>query len=229
MKRLFIMVVCILVMGISIFARVEMKFEKTTIDFGEVDSGKPVDMEFKFVNAGNENLVISGVNTSCGCTAAKLDKMEYKPGERGVLPVKFDSKGYNGPVIKTITINTNDKENPYTRLEIKGTVKLTQFAELEFAPGADRVDFKTVKVGQSYTNKIKVKNSGTIPLQFKDILTYPEIYVVFPKKDLNPKEQVEIKVVFTPMQAGPFSQFIRITSNAYKQRMMVVKVTADAK
>jgi hypothetical protein len=132
-------------------------------------------------------------------------------------------------VAKSITINTNSKENPFTRLEIKGTVKMTQFADIEMAPGSDRIEFKNAKIGQTFTEKVKITNSGTIPLRIMEYCSSPEVYVVFPKKDLEPKESVEVKIVFTPMQAGPFSTFVKIHTNAYKQRMIIIKVTADIK
>jgi hypothetical protein len=228
MKRIFILIL-IPLLSLSLLAKVEMKFEKTTIDFGEVETGKIANVEFKFVNAGDETLKITKVETSCGCAAAKLDKMEFKPGEKGTLPVNFDSRGYNGPIIKTVTITTNDKDTPQTRLEIKGTVKLTQFADFEFALGSDRVDFKEVKIGQTYTEKIKIKNAGTIGLRITEICTSPEVNVLFPKKELNPKEEVELKIVFTPMQSGQFVQFLKISTNAYKQRMVIIKVSAEVK
>ncbi|HLP59510.1 MAG TPA: DUF1573 domain-containing protein, partial [Candidatus Deferrimicrobium sp.] len=143
-----------------------MKFDKMVIDFGEAEAGKTVDAEFKFENAGKETLVISNISTSCGCTAVKSEKNEYKPGEKGTLPVKFNTQGYTGAVSKSITVTINNKDNPYVRLELKGNIKVTQFATLEMAKDADRIDFQNAKVGQTYTNKIKVKNSGSVPLRF---------------------------------------------------------------
>jgi hypothetical protein len=105
-------------------AKSKITFKTTEIDFGKIDSGKVVDMEFKFVNAGDETLIIKNINSSCGCTVPKVEKKEYQPGETGDIPVKFYSKGYNGQIVKTITISTNDGDNPYTTLKIKGKAEV---------------------------------------------------------------------------------------------------------
>jgi hypothetical protein len=36
--------------------------------------------EFAFENAGDEPVTIESVRTSCGCTAAELEKAVYRPG-----------------------------------------------------------------------------------------------------------------------------------------------------
>ncbi|MGE5341657.1 MAG: DUF1573 domain-containing protein [Candidatus Omnitrophota bacterium] len=226
MKRLLILVL-ISCLSVSVFAKIEMKFEKTIVDFGEAVSDQVMTIEFKFENTGDETLTIGNISTSCGCTLATLEKKVYNPGEKGTLQVKFDPKTINGPVTRAITVNSNDSANPSLHLEIKGIVRLTQFAELEFDPGADEINFGVVKIGQPQTGKIKFKNTGDIPLEFNDITTYPEIYAVFPKKTIAPKEEVEVKIVFTPMQVGRFSNAMRITSNANRLRMMVIRVIAQ--
>jgi len=229
MKRslitMFILFCCF---ALSLGAASQIKFESTEVDFGEIEAGKVVDLEFKFENSGDEILVIKNVAASCGCTTTKLEKKEYQPGEKGTIPVKFYSQGYNGKVLKTITISTNDKENVYTRLRISGKVNLTNFAALEII-GEDRIDFKEVVMGKEYTETVKLKNSGTIELRLVEVTHSPEVYPVFKKKVLKPGEESEVKIVFVPMQIGRFATFVKLRSNAYKQRLVIIKVSAEIK
>jgi glutathione peroxidase-family protein len=226
MKRVFISVF-ILLLAVSLTAQAKIKFEQTEVDFGELESGKSTNLEFKFENAGNEMLIIKNVATSCGCTAAKLEKKEYKPGEKGVLPVTFYSQGYNGKIVKVITVASNDKENVYTRLKVKGTVKLTNFAAVEL--GSDRVDFKEVVIGKQYDETITLKNTGTIALRIIEVTHSPDVYPVFEKKSLDPNEETRVKIIFNPMETGRFATFVKIRSNAYRQRLVIVKVNAEVK
>ena len=46
-------------------------------DFGEITRGKPVSIEFAFTNTGDDPILISDVETSCGCTAADYSKEPY--------------------------------------------------------------------------------------------------------------------------------------------------------
>ena len=227
MKRLFIMILVPL-LTVTLAATAKITFEKTDLDFGELESGKVVDMEYKFKNTGDETLIIKNISSSCGCTVTKVEKKEYKPGEEGTIPVKFFSRGYNGKITKTITVATNDPENVYTRLKVMGNVVLKDFAQWEII-GADRLDFKEVTMGQKYTETIKFKNTGTIDLRIIEVTHAPEISPEFNKKVLAPDEEGEVSIVFKPMQAGRFAAFMRIRTNAYKQRSVIIKINADIK
>jgi len=230
MKRLFfVTVITILVSGLSLplAAQAKIKFESTEVDFGEIESGKVVDVEYKFENAGDSLLVIKNIAASCGCTAAKLEKKEYQPGEKGTLSVKFYSRGYNGKVTKTITISTNDKSNVYTRLKITGKISLKDFAAIEVGP--DRIDFKEVVLEKKYSEKIKIKNAGSIDLRIIEVTHSPEIWPEFSQKVIAPDEEIDVNIVFKPMQKGRFATFLKIRSNSYRQRMVIIKVNAEVK
>ncbi|MCP5052730.1 MAG: DUF1573 domain-containing protein [bacterium] len=226
MKRIIIFILAAM-LAMAISAASQIKFESDEVSFGDIESGKVMDVEFKFENTGDETLVIKNISTSCGCTAPKLEQKEYKPGEKGVLPVKFFSRGYNGKVVKSITVSTNDLKTPYTRLKISGNVTLKDFAALELA--SDKINFKEVVMGQSYREKVKLKNTGSIDLRIIDVTHSPDVYPVFSKKVLKPEEEAEVEIVFNPMQSGRFATFLKIRSNAYKQRMVIVKVSAEVK
>jgi len=228
MKRLFIMILVPL-LAVSLAATAKITFEKTALDFGELETGKTADMEYKFKNTGDETLIIKNISSSCGCTVTKVDKKEYKPGEEGTIPVKFFSQGYNGQVTKTITVSTNDPENVYARLTLGGNVILKDFAAWEIIGGSDRLDFSEVKLGQKYTEKIKIKNTGTIELRIIEVTHAPEISPEFNKKVLAPDEEGEIGIVFKPMEAGQFAAFMRIQTNSFKQRSVIIKVSAEIK
>jgi hypothetical protein len=228
MKRLFIMILVPLLLTVTLAASAKITFEKTELDFGELESGKVVDMEYKFKNTGDDTLIIKNISSSCGCTVTKVEKKEYKPGEEGTIPVKFFSRGYNGKVVKTITVSSNDPDNVYTRLKVMGNVVLKDFAQWEII-GADRLDFKEVAMGQKYTETIKFKNTGTIDLRIIEVTHAPEISPEFNKKVLAPDEEGEVSIAFKPMQTGRFAAFMRIRTNAYRQRSVIIKISAEIK
>lgn len=225
MKKLFVITLFISLITFSLAADSRMEFKETTIDFGEVESGKVVDINFEFENTGDSLLLIKNVSTSCGCTATKLEKKEYQPGEKGVIPVKFNSRGYNAKVTKTITIATNDKENPYSRLKITGNVVLKDFAAIEMEP--DHLNFEKVKIGKDYSKKVSIKNTGTIDLRIVEVSHSPEIMPEFTQKIVKPGKGMTVNIVFKPMQEGHFTTFIKIRTNAYRQRLIIVRVNAE--
>jgi len=84
-----------------------IEFDKEVHDFGKVYQGEKVTFNFKFKNVGKSNLLITRVNTSCGCTASEFPREPIKPGERKSLRVTFDSDGRKGVQNKTITVVSN--------------------------------------------------------------------------------------------------------------------------
>jgi hypothetical protein len=225
MKKISLLVLFILLVTFTFAEQSQMKFKETTIDFGDVESGKVVDVNFEFENAGDSVLIIKNISTSCGCTAAKLEKREYAPGEKGTIPVKFNTRGYNGRVTKTITIATNDKDKVYTHLKIVGKITLTEFAAIELAP--DKIDFEKVKLNETYSKKIGIRNTGTQELRIIEVQHSPEITAEFTGKTIKPGEEMTVKINFRPMQEGRFTTFLKVRSNAYRQRMVILRVSAE--
>lgn len=91
----------------------KITFEETKHDFGKVKEGVALTFVFKFKNAGDEHLVIQKVHASCGCTGAAMgDKKEFENGEEGEIKVTFNTGGRSGVQNKTVTVQSNDPENP---------------------------------------------------------------------------------------------------------------------
>lgn len=92
----------------------------TSFDFGKIEKGTPVTHEFTFTNAGNEPLIISSVQASCGCTVAEYTKDPIPAGETGFVKATYNA-AKPGVFSKTVTINANT-EDAVVLLTIKGEV-----------------------------------------------------------------------------------------------------------
>ncbi len=102
-----------------------LEFETDFHDFGRVIQGEKVSYNFKFVNSGKSDLLISKVSSSCGCTVPDFPRTPVKPGESGKISVKFDSERRRGFQNKTITIISNTQPNSQV-LRIKAQVILPE-------------------------------------------------------------------------------------------------------
>lgn len=98
----------------------EFKFDKETYDFGKIPQGKPVSVDFKFTNVGEEPIIITNVESTCGCTVPEYTKTPIKKGESGVIKVTYNAAAAM-PFSKAITIKSNAK-TPVKSLYIKGEV-----------------------------------------------------------------------------------------------------------
>jgi len=84
--------------------------EGTNINTGNHIRGKEVVYEIKFRNAGDADLKIMGIQTSCGCSSALSTSDLVRPGEAGSIMFSFNGQGY-GSVSKSVTIATNETDN----------------------------------------------------------------------------------------------------------------------
>ena len=98
----------------------KIEFKETTIDYGTIEKGADGVRTFEFTNTGDAPLIISKVNSSCGCTVPKKPDGAIMPGEMGEIQVKYDTKRVM-PIRKTITVLSN-AETPTVALKIKGNV-----------------------------------------------------------------------------------------------------------
>lgn len=81
-----------------------IEFVDNVHEFGKVEPGTMVEYTFEFVNNGTEDIKISNIKTSCGCTAAKYSKGKIAPGSMGFVKAKFDTKNKGGLQFKTLTV-----------------------------------------------------------------------------------------------------------------------------
>ncbi len=99
---------------------IKVYWEKDSHDFGTIEQGKPVSVEFAFTNNGDEALLIADVVVSCGCTASDYPKNPVMPGKSSSIKVTFNA-AVKGSFSKNISIQTNDPAGNKV-LQIKGTV-----------------------------------------------------------------------------------------------------------
>jgi hypothetical protein len=94
-------------------------FKEDVHDFGHVPRGPELQYNFKFTNKGSAVLKIERVQTSCGCTGATVgEKTEYKKNESGEIKITFNTQGRSGHQEKTVSVFSNDPENPQKDLKI---------------------------------------------------------------------------------------------------------------
>ena len=113
----------ILLISFFIFSQekqAEIKFEVTTIDYGEVEFESDGKRVFKFKNVGTAPLIFKRISSSCGCTIPKKPEKPIEPGDSGEIEVEYDTKRV-GIFMKAISVVSNSKNSSIV-LRIKGEV-----------------------------------------------------------------------------------------------------------
>ena len=129
-----------------------LNFPNKLIDFGDMHAGEVKSFQFKYENRGQDDVHINGVHAACGCTGIKLSRANLKPGEKGELSVTFESGGFDGLVVKTIAVVSDDPVLPSQILTIKANVKNSIWLE----PSA--IDFGKVSYGQKKQKIVSFKS-----------------------------------------------------------------------
>ena len=92
MKKLLLFVMLLTASVGVMFAqgKAEIKFDKTTYDYGTFSESAPVvSGVFIFTNVGDAPLVIHQAVASCGCTVPEYTKEPVLPGQSGTIKVKI--------------------------------------------------------------------------------------------------------------------------------------------
>ncbi len=171
---------------------------QTKIDVGTIFHGDIKKIPLLMKNIGTDTLVISHVQTSCGCTSAKKYKTRLLPGELDTLEIQFNSQGFSGHIEKHVTIFTNDPVRPSSEAVVTGNV----FSELEITPGQFIVWLGSCVVGKEMKKQIQVQNKSTHPITITKLsINDSTIRAEFPIKTLQPSESLSITLIVVPVNA----------------------------
>jgi hypothetical protein len=101
------------------------KVETTTVDLGKIKGNTQNEVEFKFTNAGKDDLFLRNVRASCGCTAIQqgAQGVGIKAGQSSSIKATFNSGSYKGKVTKAIYVYTNDPKNSQVVLMLNADVE----------------------------------------------------------------------------------------------------------
>ncbi|MCF7853993.1 MAG: DUF1573 domain-containing protein [Candidatus Pacebacteria bacterium] len=119
--RLLFLLATLLPLGMTAAPKILVRTAE--FDFGECPNTQTVTHDFVLTNGGDEPLKILGVHTTCGCTVAQPDADTIPPGHKTTLHVSLDLSGRAGIQHKTVTVHTNDPQQPRFRLAMKGIAK----------------------------------------------------------------------------------------------------------
>jgi len=172
-----------------------LRFDSLSHDFGDVYRGQIVSHRFTFTNVGQGPLIIQGVHAACGCTAVEIEKgKKYLPGESGHIEVKLDTTHFMGPMVKTVTVLSNEKLLPDRIITVKAEVKTDIIADpplIDFGDVISRVGAqKTIKIAPIAPFVLKISdlvyNKENLEAQITN-QTGHFLLTVTVKKDLEPR------------------------------------------
>jgi len=142
----------------------KIQFATPIYEFGRMRAGEPIKYAFVFTNTGDRLLVLTGVQLHCGCTSAGEWTKQVEPGNTGSIPIQVNTLGYNGPVVKQVTVTCNVASQPTTVLQFKGTL----YKPIDFNPPL--VVLSLPPDAETASAVVTITNNTDEPL----MLAYPE-------------------------------------------------------
>jgi hypothetical protein len=100
-----------------------IRCEPEEFDFGKALPGRTLRKEFTLRNAGDAELLIDGVSTSCGCTAAIAGARQLAPGRTTPLTVTLETRNSRGRLEKRVVVRSNDPATPLLEVKVVATVE----------------------------------------------------------------------------------------------------------
>jgi hypothetical protein len=100
-----------------------IRVEPESFDFGRTLPGRTLRKEFTLRNAGDAELVIDGVTTTCGCTAAIAGAKRLPPGRSTPLSVTLETRDSRGRVERRVLVRSNDPKTPLVEVKVEATVE----------------------------------------------------------------------------------------------------------
>jgi len=149
-------------------------FTVTSHDFGTVASGAKTEFRFPIKNVFVEELHISGIRSSCGCTTPTLvmkGESKAQPGggltlktyEQGEVLAQFNTHIMTGYKRATLTLTI---EKPYPA-EVQLTVQGNIITDIVVTP--NHIDLSTVSQGEACEKSITLTRTGRRDWKILDI------------------------------------------------------------
>ncbi|MEJ2635127.1 MAG: DUF1573 domain-containing protein [Calditrichia bacterium] len=200
------LIIVLLLFALTAWAQDFELLTPPVLDIGTVPSDTIAGGVIRFKNAGDSTIVIGRVETSCGCTVVNLDKLTYNPGEEGMLPVRFNTKGYSGTVRKRIDIMLEKGEPSDTRVILQARV----IPQIEIEPRF--VDFQNASIKEKpIRREITIKNNMDRTLYSDQIMAAnPELKIEPESISVAPGDSVKLWVNYKPEKPERNSSTIMI-------------------
>lgn len=102
-------------------SQAKMQVKDAKKNFGIVQKGDIVKVEYEITNTGKSPLIITDCEISCSCTTVDFPKQPIPPGQKAKVTIIFDTKTVYDRQDRTVNLISNDSSSPH-KLRYKGVV-----------------------------------------------------------------------------------------------------------
>lgn len=197
-------------------------FKETSHDFGMVANGSKTHFNFEFTNKYREDVHVSAVRSSCGCTTPTVTKDTLKAGETGSIVATFNTTAFSGAKTATLTVVFDQPYYAEVQLQVSGFIR----TDVMFKPA--EVAFGEVASGEEVEQEVKVTFSGRRDWEIEDVRSLcPHLRVrLEPPNRSGSSVEYTMRVGLKPtVPEGEIQERLTLVTNDPKMRSVVVSVT----
>ena len=158
-------------------------FSETSHNFGTVARGSKTEHRFVFRNLYKEDLHVSNVRSSCGCTSPEVTKRDLKTHETAEIVAKFNTRTFLGQHGATVTVTFDKPFYAEVQLRVAGNIR----SDVTFDPPF--VDLGNVDLGKGVERTVRVTHVGGSAWQINDVRSANSMFEVVLSKPLRTSTQ----------------------------------------
>jgi len=141
----------------------EKMFSVTSHNFGTVAKGSKTEFRFIYRNLYEEDVHVSSVRTSCGCTQPAITKKLIKTHETGEIVAAFNTRTFLGQHGATLTVTFDQPFYAEVQLRVAGNIR----GDVTFEPAS--VNLGNVDLGRGAEQVVRVTHMGATPWEITDV------------------------------------------------------------
>ena len=141
----------------------EKMFNKLEHNFGTVARGSDTVYRFEVTNLYKQDMHITGVRSSCGCTTPSIENPDIKSHEKAYIVARFNTSSHLGRKGATLTVSFGAPHPAEVQVRVHGYIR----GDVQIDPGL--VQLGTVDEGTSKEQIVRVNYQGQQAWQITDV------------------------------------------------------------
>ncbi|WP_231615908.1 DUF1573 domain-containing protein [Novipirellula artificiosorum] len=141
-------------------------FKVHSHDFRTVGRGAKCEFHFELTNPYEEDVHISAVRSSCGCTTPSITKETLKSRETGAVVATFNTNTFIGQKGATFTVVFDKPYYAETQLKVSGYIR----TDITFDPA--EVAFGEFRAGEPQQREITISHTGNSNWRITDVRSH---------------------------------------------------------
>jgi len=189
------------------------------LDFGRVIQGEEIEGAFKMLITGNKIVEIESIRPGCGCTVVKDLPMTYNPGDTLTIPFTLNTHGFQGSVVKPITVSFKNTDIQSEKLNIRATIYQDLCLSKRY------LLFRNIPIDPNIvvSDSLFLVNASEDTVHLTEVIFASDLITLdYENKPIAPNDSLVIKVRLHPMMAANVPVYIHFKTDREKKQLPIL-------